>query len=608
MDPAEINVMSASLMHRGPDDGGVYVNGQIGLGHRRLSIIDISGGRQPMKSHDAGSPQVIVYNGEIYNYLELRRELQCLGHTFKTASDTEVLFTAYGQWGHGCTERLRGMFAFAIWDENRQTFFLARDRMGIKPLYYYLDRESFVFASEVRAIRSSSLVQTGLEKPVLDAFLTLGYIPGPRTLFKGIRKLMPGHAMTVTGEGDVKTWAYWNFNTIQPANLTFAAAMKRLRELLDDAVQMRLMSEVPLGVFLSGGLDSSAITALMCQQSDKQVKTFSIGYEADEASSELPFARNIAEVFGTDHHEFILKPYDFLDAIPRMVEMAEEPLVEIPAIALYQLAKAAKPHATVLLSGEGSDEVFGGYGLYQRMLKMEKGYPLLRFLKWAPCHLSSGDRIKKYIDWVSSPLTDRYRGTSADVTERIRGSFYAPDYLRYVEKNRYTDEVFLEYFEDVVHRDKLSRLLYVDSKTWLPDDLLLKADKMTMAASIELRVPFLDHEIVTFVSSLPANYKIRNGEGKFILKKLMEGLLPQKIIYRKKMGFTVPTRRWFAGELLEPAKDIILGGKLMNTGWFQKKYLENMFERHSRGKEDYSRRIFSLLVLYYWMNINQIGA
>jgi asparagine synthase (glutamine-hydrolysing) len=603
VDPAQVTAMSSSLLHRGPDDEGLYINSRVGLGHRRLSIIDIAGGRQPMKSQDTGSLQVIVYNGEIYNYRELRRELQGLGHTFKTESDTEVLLHAYGQWDHGCTERLQGMFAFAIWDEKNQSLFLARDRMGIKPLYYHLDRKAFVFASEVRAIQRSSLVQTGLEKSVLDAFLTLGYIPGRRTFFKGIRKLMPGHAMTVTAEGDVKSRRYWNFSDVQPANLTFADAMKRLRELLRQAVQMRLVSDVPLGVFLSGGLDSSAIAALMCQLSEKKVKTFSIGYDTDDGSNELPYARNIAEAFGTDHHEFILKPYDFLDAIPRMVEMAEEPLVEMPAIALYQLARAAKPHATVLLSGEGSDEVFGGYGLYQRMLMMEKGYPFLRFLKWFPRHLGSGDRISKYMDWVSSPLAARYRGTSADVTERIRGSFYSADYLRYVEENRYTDQVFSEYFDDVAHCDKLSQLLYVDSKTWLPDDLLLKADKMTMTASVELRVPFLDHEIVEFVSSLPANYKIRNGEGKFILKKVMEGLLPQEIIYRKKMGFTVPTERWFAGELLEPAKDIILGGRLMNTGWFQKKYLENMFERHRRGKEDYSRRIFSLLVLYHWLNI-----
>ena len=603
VDTAHVKAMSASLMHRGPDDGGLYVNGRVGLGHRRLSIIDIAGGHQPMKAQDTGSLQVIVYNGEIYNYRELRRELKGLGHIFKTESDTEVLLSAYGQWGHGCTERLRGMFAFAIWDENNQTLFLARDRMGIKPLYYHLDRKAFVFASEVRAIHLSSLVQTDLDQSVLDAFLTLGYIPGPRTMFKGIRKLMPGHAMTVTVEGHVKRRRYWNFNTIQPANLTFSDAMKRLRELLKHAVQMRLMSDVPLGVFLSGGLDSSAITALMCQLGGKQVKTFSVGYETDDNSNELPFARNIAEVFGTDHHEFILKPYDFLEAIPPMVEMAEEPLVEMPAIALYQLAKAAKPHATVLLSGEGSDEVFGGYGLYQRMLMIEKAFPLLRPLKWFPRHLASGDRIKKYMDWVSSPLAARYRGTSADVTERIRQSFYSADYLRYVEENRYTDQVFSEYFDDVAYCDKLSQLLYVDSKTWLPDDLLLKADKMTMAASVELRVPFLDHEIVEFVSSLPANYKIRNGEGKFILKKVMEDLLPQEIIYRKKMGFTMPTQRWFAGELLEPAKDIILGGKLTDTGWFQKKYLENMFERHRRGKEDYSRRIFSLLVLYQWLRI-----
>ena len=604
VDPSLIVRMSAVLTHRGPDDAGIHVEGQIGLGHRRLRIIDIEGGHQPMESraHD-GASQVIVYNGEIYNYMALRRELESLGHTFRTSSDTEVLLTAYKEWGQQCVDRLNGMFSFAIWDESKKALFLARDRMGIKPLYYYLDRKSFVFASEVRAILASSLVYSEPEKTALDAFLSLGYTPCPNTMFKGILKLAPGHAMTVDANGTIKTKAYWNFNKFVPSKLSFADAKEKLRKLLQESVKMRLMSEVPLGVFLSGGLDSSAITALMSQESNQPFKTFSIGYEGDDDTNELPYARKIADLFGTEHHESILKPYDFLDVIPQMVEISEEPLVEIPAIALYQIAKVAKPHATVILSGEGSDEVFGGYGLYDKMLNMERARVFRKLFGFIPDSCLPGDKLKKYADWLSHTVSDRYKGTSADLTERIKHSFYSPEFLKYTQKNNYLDRTFLRYFGDVKGQPLLSQLLYVDSKTWLPDDLLLKADKMTMATSVEMRVPFLDHKIVEFSASLPPEYKITNGEGKFILKKLMEKYLPKEIIYRKKMGFTVPTKRWFAGDLLGPVKDIVLSKTLMDTGWFQRKYLQNMFDRHEKGKGDYSRRIFSLLVLYHWLEI-----
>lgn len=603
VDPSLISRMSATLTHRGPDEGDIHVEGQIGLGHRRLSIIDIAGGHQPMKSHAPGTSQVIVYNGEIYNHLALRRELENLGHTFRTASDTEVLLTAYGEWGRQCVDRLKGMFAFAIWDEAEKTLFLSRDRMGVKPLYYYPGHDAFVFGSEVRAILASSLVRTELENSALDAFLTLGYTPCPKTMFKGIVKLMPGHAMTVSTNGNVQTWPYWNFNRVAPSNLTFTDAKEKLRELLKESVRMRLMSEVPLGVFLSGGLDSSAITALMHQVSGQRVRTFSVGYEGDDAANELPFARKIAEMFRTEHYEFILKPYDFLDSIPQMVRMAEEPLVEMPAIPLYQIAKEAKAHATVLLSGEGSDEVFAGYGLYQKMLNMDRAGGMAKFFELIPDSCLPGDRLKKYADWLSNSVADRYRGTSGDLTERIRRLFYSPEFFQYTRENNYLDDTFLRWFRDVEEQPLLSQLLYVDSKTWLPDDLLLKADKMTMATSIELRVPFLDHKIVEFAASLPPEYKIHKGEGKYILKKLMEKYLPKEIIYRKKMGFTVPTKRWFAGDLLGPAKDIVFSKRLMDTGWFQRKYLETMFDRHSKRKEDYGRRIFSLLVLHHWLEI-----
>jgi asparagine synthase (glutamine-hydrolysing) len=603
VDPSLIAHMSATLTHRGPDDAGLYVEGQIGIGHRRLSIIDVAGGHQPMKSHAYGVSQVIVYNGENYNYMALRRELKGLGHTFRTASDTEVLLTAYGEWGNDCVNHLRGMFAFAIWDESKKSLFLARDRMGIKPLYYYQDDEFVIFASEIKAIFASGMVESSMEYSALDSFLTLGYVPGPMTMSKGISKLLPGHSITIDENGKTEVECYWNFNKITPNPISFSGAQEKLDQLLTDSVEMRLMSEVPLGVFLSGGLDSSAITALMSRITDQRIKTFTLGYEGADEANELGFARKVASLFGTEHHEITLEPYDFIDSIPELVKITEEPLAQSTAISLYQIAKEAKRYATVLLSGEGSDEVFGGYGLYKRMLAIDRTRGLFKFFGMIPDACLPGDRFKKYADWFSSAVEDRYRGTSGYLTERIKRHFYSSELLNYIKHNNYLEKTFFRWFKDVDGQPPLSQLLYVDSKTWLVEDLLLRADKMTMATSVELRVPFLDHKVVEFASSLPDRYKISNGEGKFILKKLMEKYLPKEIIYRKKMGFSVPTKRWFAGDLLEPAKDIIFSRKLLDTGWFQKKYLESMFDRHCRGKEDNSVRIFSLLVLYHWLDI-----
>jgi asparagine synthase (glutamine-hydrolysing) len=545
----------------------------------------------------------IVYNGELYNYLELKEELIKLGHCFDTRSDTEVVLLAYKQWGSKCVLRMRGMFSFGIWDKNRKSLFLVRDRMGVKPLYFYTGDKSFIFASEIKAILASNMVDSKMRYSALDAFLSLGYVPGPITMFEGISKLLPGHSITIDQNGKTEIECYWNYNKIEMKNISFNDAQAKLLHLIKDSVKIRLMSEVPLGVFLSGGLDSSAITALMYELVGRKINTFSVGYEGAEESNELGFARQIADRFKTNHHEFIMKPYDFLNSIQDLVKISEEPLVEMPAIPLYQISKKAKPYATVLLSGEGSDEVFAGYGLYQKMLNMGKIAGIAKFFGLIPDSCLRGDKLKKYADWLSRSVCDRYRGTSCDLTERIKHSFYSSDFLEYTQKNDYLAQSFLRLFKEIEGQPPLSQLLYVDSKTWLPDDLLLKADKMTMAASVELRVPFLDHKIVEFASSLPPEYKINNGEGKFILKKVMEKYLPKEIIYRKKMGFSVPTKRWFAADLLTPAKDMIFSKKILNTGWFQKKYLERMFERHRKGREDYSRRIFSLLVLYHWLDI-----
>jgi asparagine synthase (glutamine-hydrolysing) len=598
-----ITRMCDSMAHRGPNDSGIYSVGNCSLGHRRLSIIDISGGQQPMSIDKNGESFNIVYNGEIYNYLDLRSQLSTRGYKFRTKSDTEVILQAYRAWGEECVNRFRGMFSFGIWNSSRNSLFLARDRLGIKPLYYCQEKGLFFFASEIKAILASKIVESTIEKKVLDSYLTLGYVPAPFTFFKGIFKLLPGQSLTIDSSGKIKDKRYWNFNNTKVSKISFLDAKKNLDQLLKKSVEMRLMSEVPLGVFLSGGLDSSAIVALMCQLTDQRIKTFSVGYEGASEANELFFAKQIAKQFQTDHHEFIMKPYDFFDSIKELVTITEEPLVEAAAIPLYQISKKAKPHATVLLSGEGSDEIFAGYSLYHKTLMINRFFPIGKLLRFVPDLCLPGDKAKKYADWLSSSVCDRFRGASGDLTARVKQSFYSQGLWEYSRKNNYLDETFSQWFRDVEGKPPLFQILYVNSKTWLPDDLLLKADKMTMATSVELRVPFLDHKIVEFAASLPSNFKLYKKEGKFILKKLMENYLPKQIIYRKKMGFTVPTRRWFAGNLLGPARDLIFSKKLLETGWFRQKYLEMMFDRHSSGKEDYSRRIFSLLVLYHWLEI-----
>jgi asparagine synthase (glutamine-hydrolysing) len=598
-----LSKMTRTMKHRGPNDAGIRTGTNWGVGHRRLSIIDISGGQQPMTVGEGPEELTIVFNGEIYNYQELRKELQESGFRFKTNSDTEVILISYKKWGNDCVTKFRGMFSFAIWDHGNQQFFLCRDRMGIKPLYVFRNENLFIFASEIRSILASGMVAANLEKTVLDSFLSLGYVPTPKTMFKGIRKLPPGNWMTIFSNGGVKLESYWNYDKIKTKNISFRDAQLKLDELLKSSVKARMMSEVPLGVFLSGGLDSSAITALMNEVTDQKINTFSVGYDNAEEANELAFAKEVSTLFNTDHHEFLLEPYDFFDSIRELVRMTEEPLVELAAIPLYQISKKAKAYATVLLSGEGSDEIFAGYGLYKKMLDINKLGSASKLFRLIPAACLPGDKIKKYVSWISSPLLKRYRGTSADLTESIKRSFYSPEFFEYTIKNNYSDDIFSRLFKEVSHQNALTQLLYVDAKTWLPDDLLLKADKMTMATSVELRVPFLDHEIVEFAASLPAHFKLHKGQGKHILKKVMEKYLPINIIYRKKMGFSVPTKRWFAGDLLGPAKDIIFSKRVMDTGFFRKSYMENMFHRHSQGKEDYSRRIFSLLVLYHWLDI-----
>lgn len=596
VDSAMVKGSTDLMVHRGPDDSGYYVSGNVGLGHRRLSIIDLSSGQQPMANEDGRI--ITVYNGEIYNYKDIRQELISKGHTFATNCDTEVIVHGYEEWGTDCVQRFNGMFSFVLWDDRTRKLWVVRDRLGIKPLYYYSDDHVIVCSSEIKPILNTGLVRPEMNDNVLDAYFSIGYVPGPETMFKKIRKVLPGHFLLVDRNGLVDR-EYWDFSHIQCRETGFSEAKDHFEWLLEDSVRKRLMSDVPLGVFLSGGLDSSAVVDFMNRTSGAgSINTFTVSY--NEGYSEEKHARTIAEKYRTNHNVFYLEGDDFFSSIETLIRFAEEPIVEPAAIALYHISKLARENAIVLLSGEGSDEVFGGYYLYRFMNDLEKIRRMIpRVLDPALKSISPylpKDKYRKYADWLVSPLEKSYQGTSSYLTPSIKKRLYSPDLMR--QKSSYLEDQFSSYFRRVMHKDPLSQMLYVDTKTWLVDDLLLKADKMTMAASIELRVPFLDYRMIEEATALPPEYKIQKGEGKFLLKKIMEQVLPKEIVYRKKMGFPVPTKNWFQGKLLSQVEDAIMN--LRGNYCFNKEFLKETVLRHKTGKEDNSRILMTLLVYDEW--------
>ena len=593
-------VLSATneMRHRGPDDEGVYISGNIGLGHRRLSIIDLASGHQPMFNEDGQI--ALVYNGEIYNHLEIREILVKKGHIFRTKSDTEVIIHAYEEWGVESVHKFNGMFAFALWDARKRSLWVVRDRLGIKPLYYHWDSNIFLCSSEIKPLLKTGFLKAEGNVRVLDAYLSLGYVPAPETMFRGIRKLRPGHFLHVKG-CHLEEKEYWDFADPEPSTMSFEEAKLQIAQLLKDSVKKRLMSDVPLGVFLSGGLDSSTVVAIMSDLVNEPINTFTVGYDNESGVSEENYARIVAERFETRHHVFQLKPDDFFSSINTMVRYAEEPIVESAAIALYHIAKSARNSAIVLLSGEGSDEVFAGYLLYQFMNQLESLQRIVPPPLWqifSPLRpLIPKMKYRKYFDWLLLPLKRRYQGTSSYLTESLRKEIYTPDFLQ--SKGDYLQETFSSHFDRVGHQsDVINKMLYVDTKTWLVDDLLLKADKMTMAASVELRVPFLDHRLVELAASLPSSFKSRNSNGKYILKSIMDYRLPREIVHRKKMGFPVPTKNWFSGALFLLIREQILDGRALP--WVSTKAIRKIVKQHQNRSQDHSKLIMTLLVLTFW--------
>ncbi len=606
-DPSNIKRMGDSMVHRGPDDEGFFVTGPIHLAHRRLSIIDLSSGQQPMFNEDKSI--VIVFNGEIYNHRHLRNVLEAKGHTFRTHSDTECILHAYEEFGDKFESHLTGMFAFALWDITRRRLVLSRDRLGIKPLYYTVHRGQLIFASEIKAILSMKDIERRVDHDALDAYLSLRYVPGPKTMFKDIYKLQPGHTMIVQN-GTITIRAYWEL-TFDEVHCGERQAVQELEALLSEVCHDHLMSEVPYGVFLSGGVDSSAVVAVLQKTLSERLRTFTVGYEHAAGINEFDYAETVSRHIGTVHHKLSLQAQDFSDWIPKLVWHLDEPVGDAACIPLYFLAKYAKEHATVLQSGEGADEIFAGYSIYKKMEFMnnlQNGVlsPLLKGLSRAVAPLAGDGKVARYLRLFGKPLEKRYRGVSGHFMEGIRDKLIKPGVFRADNNETFAEKTFSQYYDRVHHDHDLNRMLFVDTKTWLPDDLLVKADKMTMAASVELRVPFLDHRLVEFAARLPVSFKIRNGGTKYLLKKVMEPYLPRDVIYRTKAGFPVPVSDWFKDGLNRLATDMLLDPKSEVGGFVDLTYLRTMLEEHKAGGHDFSNELWGLLVLEFWFQAFEV--
>ena len=597
--------MLDSIKHRGPDDEGLYRSGSVGLGHRRLKIIDLTTGKQPLCNEDG--TVWIIYNGEVYNYKELRSYLIQKGHRFKSASDTEVIVHLYEELGEECVKQLRGMFSFALWDDNQKVLLLARDRVGIKPMYYYQTSEILLFASEIKAVLADPSVQGEMDPAVLDRFLTYFYVPGEQTLFKNVRKLQPGHYMTVKN-GEVKVTQYWDL-TFNKTGSKFTEAVEELEHLLSRTVRDHMISDVPVGVLLSGGVDSSGVLSFAAEDNAHPISTFTVGFDGG-STDERPYARMVAKAFGAQNYDITITPQAFWEFLPRYVWHMEEPVCEPPAIALYYVSKLAREYVTVLLSGEGGDEAFAGYQSYRNFFWLEKikrwlgpiSGPVGSLL--AASISGNGDsRYGKYGPLMRTPLQSYYYSHSSGPYEFFNTHYsdlYSAEFLATIQKDSRAD-LSKRFFSKVAGLNPLDQMLYVDTKMWLPDDLLIKADKMTMANSVELRVPLLDHQVLEFAASLPAGYKLRGASTKHILKKGLSKRLPAEILYRKKTGFPVPYAGWLRNELRKAVSEVLLDKSTLARGYFKPKTIEAMI--NAPLPFNYSKELFSLITLELWHRV-----
>ena len=602
-----IRKMADVISHRGPDDDGYYLKNQVGLGHRRLSIIDLNTGKQPISNENR--TVWTVFNGEIYNYKELLEFLVRKEHRFSTETDTEVLVHLFEEFGPDMVERLRGMFAFAIWDENRQQLFLARDRVGIKPLYFTDTGDALLFASEIKSILQDPTVSRDLNLTNIDNFLTYLYTPGSQTMIRNIFKLDPGEYL-LYDSGKVTRKHYWDlYFDPQAGPQDLPTALGDLDELLKQTVRDHMISDVPVGVLLSGGVDSTAMLSYAREMTDKPLSSFTIGFEGKHFVDERPFARLAAEKFGSKHHEMTITADDFMAFLPRYVWHMEEPVNEAPAVALYYVSKLASEHVKVVISGEGGDEAFAGYPHYRYFSMLEQikntAGPLKTVLPGVfqgLSHLPKLGNFTKYAPLANLPMSQYYWGKTANphaYFNRIKDKLYSEDFREAINGTANAAATARAYMARVQHQPVLNRLLYVDSKTWLPDDLLIKADKITMANSIELRVPFLDHKVLEFAARLPVDFKMNGAETKYTLKQLFKNRIPPEILNRPKAGFPVPDAYWYRHELKHVPGEILLDSRAVSRGYFRTSEIERLIKGHQSGT-DYGHEIFSLIVLELW--------
>ncbi|HZQ70127.1 MAG TPA: asparagine synthase (glutamine-hydrolyzing) [Terriglobales bacterium] len=603
--------MNRQIAHRGPDDEGYFVEGNVGLAMRRLAIVDLRTGHQPIANEDDSI--WIVYNGETYNHQELRGPLEAQGHRYRSKSDTETILHLYEQYGRDCVHYLRGMFAFAIWDRRNRRLFAARDRLGIKPFYYRFDGKSFLFGSEIKTILAYPEVRAVFNRATLGEYLAFGYVSGEDTMYAGIRKLLPGHTLELDERGKLEIRPYWDLHVPgEQDDKPRSHYVKSYRELLESCVSSHLMSDVPLGVFLSGGLDSSAVAALTTRIRRAPIETFAVGY-GEEAFSELPFARQVARHIGSSHHEVRLSREEFFQELPHLIWHEDEPIVWPSSVALYLVARLARERVTVVLTGEGSDETLAGYTRYAWTLmnsRMDNVYRSVspaflrnivrRAIQAGPLGATLHRKLEHTFlvrdggSWPSFYFDNFYSAFSDDEESQL-----LTESARAQAADSYAGS--MKYWEQS-SGDLLHRLLYTDIKTYLVE-LLMKQDQMSMAASIESRVPFLDHKLVEFTAGIPAKHSVRGLAGKFILKEGVEDLLPHDIVYRQKMGFPTPWAYWLAGPQLDDLEKMLLEQRTLERGLFRVQAIRNLFAEHRAQKRDHGNRIWRLLNLETWQRV-----
>lgn len=599
--------MNDCIVHRGPDEDGFYENERIALAMRRLSIIDLAHGKQPITNRDKS--KWIVFNGEIYNFQELRIDLEKRGYEFKTNSDTEAIIHLYDEYGADCVEHLRGMFVFAIWDEKEKTLFIARDRVGKKPLLYsHQPSGDLIFGSEFTALLAHPEISREVDMQAIDAYLSYLCVPAPLTAFKQIRKLEPAHYL-IWKNGEIETKRYWQPNFSKKIKISEEEAIEETTRILRESTRLRMISEVPLGAFLSGGVDSSTVVALMAQESSQPVKTFSIGFE-EQDFSELKYAKKVAGHVGAEYHEFIVKP-DALEVLPKLVEHYGEPYADSSAIPTYYVSKETRKYVTVALNGDGGDESFAGYERYAAMRIAEKYHKIPRALRkvfvetavnlipTSEIKRSRARDLKRFVKAASLPRIERYFRWVSAIDRQSKNELYTKDFLGQIGSQDASDYIG-QWFAKANGSGILDATLLTDQMTYLPNDLLVKVDIASMANSLEARSPFLDHKVIEFAASLPESLKMKRMETKSLLKKVAARLVPKEVIYRRKMGFGVPVGNWFRNDMKDFVRDVLLSEKSFSRGIIQPEMMKKYVDEHINSERDYTHQIWTLLMLELW--------